>query len=52
MTVAMLESFALALTLLIGFEMRRQQVPWQSVVVRSLIVFAVLTIMIVMWRGR
>jgi hypothetical protein len=52
MTFILLESGAAILTFLIGLEMRRQQLSWRSVVVGSLIVFAVLTAAIAMWRGR
>jgi hypothetical protein len=51
MTFMMLESAAMVLTLLIGWEMRRQHVPWRSVIVRSLIALGVLTGVIVAWRG-
>lgn len=51
MTFMMLESGALAVTLLVGWEMRRQQMPWRSVIVRSLIVLGVLNAVIVAWRG-
>ena len=47
-----LESAAAILTILIAMEMRRQRLPWRSVLIRSLGVLAVLTAMIVMWRGR
>ena len=46
-----LEVAAIILTLLMGFEMRRQRVPWRSVVVRSLIALVFLTVMIALWRG-
>jgi hypothetical protein len=48
----MMESAAVIVTVLMGLEMRRQQVPWRSVVVRSVIALGILTAMIVMWRGR
>lgn len=52
MSFIVLESAAAILTFLIGLEMRRQHLPWRSVLVRSLIVLGVLTAMIGMWRGR
>lgn len=52
MTFVMMESGALILTVLMGLEMRRQNVPWRSVAVRSLITLGILTAIIVMWRGR
>jgi len=52
MTFIVLESGAIMLTLLTGWEMRRQQVSWQRVLVRSLIQIGILTAMILMWRGR
>lgn len=52
MTFVMMESGAVILTLLMGLEMRRQKVPWRSVVVRSVIALGILTAMIAMWRGR
>lgn len=52
MTFTVLETGAIILALLIGLEMRRQQRPWRSVLVRSLIVLGVFTALIVMWRGR
>jgi hypothetical protein len=51
MSFVMLQGAAVILTLLIGWEMRRQRMPWRSVVIRSLIVLAVLTGLIVAWRG-
>jgi len=51
MTFVMMESGAILLTLLAGWEMRRQRVPWQSVAIRSVLVLAVLTATIAMWRG-
>ena len=51
MTLILLEGGVAILTLLAGAEMRRQQVPWRTVVVRSLIVFAGLTGAILLWRG-
>jgi hypothetical protein len=51
MTFIVLESGAIMLTLLTGWEMRRQQVSWQRVLVRSLIQIGILTGMILMWRG-
>ncbi len=51
MTFVILESAALVLTLLIGWEMRRQQMPWQSVIGLSLIVLGVFAATIVGWRG-
>lgn len=51
MAFVILETGALILTILIGMEMRRQNVPWRSVAIRLLIVGVVLTAMILMWRG-
>jgi hypothetical protein len=51
MTFMMLESGAAVLTLLMGWELRRQRRSWRSVVVLSLISFGVLTAMIIAWRG-
>jgi hypothetical protein len=51
MTFILLEAGAIILTLLTGWEMRRQQVSWQRVLVRSVIQIGILTGMIVMWRG-
>lgn len=51
MTFMTLESGVLVLALLIGWEMRRQRVPWRSVIVRSSIVFGLLTAVVVAWRG-
>jgi len=52
MIFVMMESAAVILAFLMGWEMRRQKVPWRSVVVRSVIALGILTAMIVMWRGR
>lgn len=52
MTFIVLEGAAAILALLIGFEMRRQGFSWPSVIVRSLVVLAALSGVIVMWRGR
>jgi hypothetical protein len=52
MSFLVLEGGAAAFTLLIAFEMRRQQRPWRSVLISSLAVFATLTAMVLMWRGR
>jgi predicted Co/Zn/Cd cation transporter (cation efflux family) len=52
MTFLMLEGAALFLTLLVGWEMRRQRVPWRTVVIRSAMVLALLTVVIIAWRGR
>ena len=51
MTLAILESGALVLTILMGMEMRRQRTPWRLVMIRLLIIFSVLSAMIVAWRG-
>jgi hypothetical protein len=51
MSFTLLESGAVILTLLIGFEMRRQRLPWRSVLVRSFIVLGIATGVIAMWRG-
>ncbi len=51
MNFIVLESGAVILTLLVAMEMRRQQLSWRSVLIRSLIVLGVLTAMIAMWRG-
>lgn len=51
MSFIMLEIAAVVVTLLAGLEMRRQRVPWRSVLVRSVIVLAVLTTLIGLWRG-
>jgi hypothetical protein len=51
MSFIMLEIGAVVVTLLAGLEMRRQRVPWRSVLVRSAIVLAVLTTLIGLWRG-
>jgi hypothetical protein len=51
MSFVMLESGALILTFLVGWEMRRQRLPWRSVLVRSLIMLGVLSAVIAMWRG-
>ena len=48
----MLEIGAVILTLLTGLEMRRQRVPWRSVLLRSLIILGIFTGAIAMWRGR
>ena len=52
MIFIMLESGAVALTILIALEMRRQRMTWGSVFLRSLVVLGAVTCMIVMWRGR
>jgi hypothetical protein len=52
MSLMVLESGAVILTLLVGWEMRRQQLAWRSVLIRSLILLGILTAMIAMWRGR
>jgi hypothetical protein len=52
MSFVMMESGAVILTLLMALEMRRQQLPWRRVVVRSLIALGILTGMIALWRGR
>ena len=52
MSLAIMETGAVILTLLMGLEMRRQKMPWRSVVVRLLIALGILTAMIVLWRGR
>jgi hypothetical protein len=51
MSFLVLEIAAVVLTLLAGLEMRRQRMPWRSVLVRSVIVLAVLTTLIGLWRG-
>jgi len=53
MSFVALESGVAVFTLLIAIEMVRQHRPWRSVlIVSSLAVFATLTAMVVMWRGR
>jgi hypothetical protein len=52
MSFALLESGALIVAVLTALEMRRQQLPWRSVVIRSLIVLAILTVAIAWWRGQ
>lgn len=52
MTFMILEAAAAIVALLVAFEMRRQGFSWLSVIVRSLVVLAVFTGVIVMWRGR
>jgi hypothetical protein len=51
MSFAILETGAVVLALLMGLEMLRQRIPWRAVLIRSLIALAVLTLMIVFWRG-
>jgi len=52
MTFMALEGGLTVFTLLIAAEMLRQRRPWRSVLISSLAVFATLTAMVVMWRGR
>ncbi len=52
MTFMALEGGVTVFTLLIAAEMLRQRRPWRSVLISSLAVFATLTAMVVMWRGR
>jgi hypothetical protein len=51
MSFVILESGALILTLPVGWEIRRQRLPWRSVLVRSLIMLGVLSALIGMWCG-
>lgn len=51
MSIAIMESGALILTFLMGLEMYRQRIPWRGLIVRCAVAFAILTIMIVSWRG-
>lgn len=51
MSFMVLESGAVILTLLVVWELRRQQRSWRSVVVYSLIMLGVLTALIIAWRG-
>jgi hypothetical protein len=51
-TFMVLETGAVIATLLVAREMRRQRLSSRAVVIGSLVVFATLTAMIVMWRGR
>jgi hypothetical protein len=52
MSFMVLEGGAVVFALLIAFEMLRQRRSWRFVFVSSLAVFATLTAMIAMWRGR
>ena len=51
MIFVMLESGALILTLMMGWEMHDQHMSWRSIVIRLLVVFSLLTAIIVTWRG-
>ena len=52
MSFMALEGGVVVFTLLIAMEMLRQRRPWRSVLISSLTVFAMLTAMVVMWRGQ
>ena len=52
MSFMALEGGVAVFPLLMAIEMLRQRRPWRSVLVSSLAVFATLTAMVVMWRGR
>jgi hypothetical protein len=51
MSFMVLECGVAIFTVLVALEMRRQRRRWRSVLISSLILFAALTAMIVMWRG-
>jgi len=49
---AVLEAAVAIFTLLVVREMYRQQRPWRAVLGTGVAMFAALTVMIAMWRGR
>jgi hypothetical protein len=51
MSFLLMETGVLLVVILIAWEMHRQQVSWPRVVVRSVLMFAGLTVLIAFWRG-
>jgi hypothetical protein len=52
MILLLMESGALIVTFLMGWEMHRQRVPWRALIIRCAIALALMTSMIALWRGR
>jgi hypothetical protein len=51
MSLVLLEGGAAVLALLVALEMRREQRPWQSVLLSAVTVLVLLSAMVLTWRG-